>query len=112
MSTFVSRLIPVILLFLISFPLQSKQQDENNDNDYTRCSFISGEGCMNGICQFCAMCIPTYCILATTNYTDPNQGGSICEVSDQEDYGYDYYDYCLLSTANEGISIRRLKHCV
>jgi hypothetical protein len=85
-----------ILIFLC-FPLLSKQQDD----DYEPCSFISGEGCMNGICKFCALCLRTYCVLATPYYTGDNEG-SICKATNQ-DYGYDYYNYCLLSIEDEGM---------
>lgn len=104
MSAWTLNLLLVVFLCLASFPLKTKQQDDSNDNnDYTPCSFISGEGCMNGVCKFCALCLPTYCILATPYYTGDSNQGSICEATSQE-YGYDFYNYCLLSTQDDGIS--------
>lgn len=80
-------MITIILIFLLSFfPFHSLQDD---------CSFISGEGCLNGICKYCAMCITNDCILATP-YSTGNNDGSTCAVTHQTQ-GYDFYNYCLSS---------------
>ncbi|KAI8874686.1 hypothetical protein K501DRAFT_339114 [Backusella circina FSU 941] len=68
--------------------------NNNNDNTNTKCSFISGQGCLNGICKYCAMCIPSNCILGTP-YSTGNNEGSTCEAIGEQDDGYDFYNYCL-----------------
>ncbi|KAI8636605.1 hypothetical protein BD408DRAFT_85846 [Parasitella parasitica] len=78
----------VYLIFCSSIALQ--QEDGSGV-----CSFISGEGCLNGVCKFCAMCLPSACILATPYSTGDNEG-STCAVTNQP-YGYDFYNYCLSS---------------
>lgn len=74
--------------------------DDDDDSDSPYCSFISGEGCMNGVCKFCALCVPSDCILATP-YSTGNNDGSTCAATDQ-DYGYDFYNYCLSSGTDDG----------
>jgi hypothetical protein len=65
--------------------------DQDSDDD-SKCSFISGQGYLNGICKYCAMCIPSNCILATP-YSTGNNDGSTCDAIGQD--GYDFYNYCL-----------------
>ncbi|GAN09318.1 hypothetical protein MAM1_0258d08843 [Mucor ambiguus] len=80
----------IVLLWSVQVTLQ-----QGDDSDNSSCSFISGEGCMNGVCKFCAMCLPSVCILATPYSTGDNDG-STCAVTNQP-YGYDFYNYCLSS---------------
>ncbi|KAL9541198.1 hypothetical protein MBANPS3_009263 [Mucor bainieri] len=82
-----------LIILLWSSAQLTLQQDDDSDN--SSCSFISGEGCMNGVCKFCAMCLPSVCILATPYSTGDNDG-STCAVTNQP-YGYDFYNYCLSS---------------
>lgn len=74
-----------LLFLLLLLPFQSLQD----------CSFISGQGCLNGVCKYCAMCITNDCILATPYSTGDNEG-STCAVTHQNE-GYDFYNYCLSS---------------
>jgi hypothetical protein len=76
-------------LLLLTLPSKTYQQSTGD------CSYINGQGCMNGICKFCAMCLPSACILATPYSTGVNEG-STCAVTHQAE-GYDFYNYCLSS---------------
>lgn len=100
-----------MLLYTVFFALlvkKSYQQDDGSDtsddedDNSPYCSFISGEGCMNGICKFCALCISSNCILATP-YSTGNNDGSTCAATNQLD-GYDFYNYCLSSGSDDGIN--------
>lgn len=94
------------ILFLLFTRKSYQQDDDDYDDDYDDspyCSFISGEGCMNGICKFCALCVPSNCILATP-YSTGNNDGSTCAVTNQA-YGYDFYNYCLSSGTDEGMRL-------
>lgn len=90
------------LIYLILSAHVTLQQDDDSSSS---CSFISGEGCLNGVCKFCAMCLPSVCILATPYSTGDNDG-STCAVTNQP-HGYDFYNYCLssgLTTNGDGSS--------
>lgn len=84
-------LFKLVTVYLIFCSYITIQQDDDSDS----CSFISGEGCLNGVCKFCAMCLPSVCVLATPYSTGDNDG-STCAVTNQP-YGYDFYNYCLSS---------------
>ncbi|KAI8061929.1 hypothetical protein BDF21DRAFT_428829 [Thamnidium elegans] len=89
-----------LLFLLLLLPFQSRQD----------CSFISGQGCLNGICKYCALCITKDCVLATPYSTGDNDG-STCAVTHQSE-GYDFYNYCLSSgTDSDGDSCDTSTQC-
>lgn len=84
----------LLLFTVLSFPSKSIQQQQ-----YDGCSYINGQGCMDDICKFCAMCVPSSCILATP-YSTGNNEGSTCKATQQSD-GYDFYNYCISSGTDD-----------
>ncbi|KAG2212286.1 hypothetical protein INT47_001645 [Mucor saturninus] len=80
-------MIVIIVILLSFFPFYSIQGD---------CAFISGGGCVNGLCKYCAMCITDDCILSTPYSTTGDNVNSTCAVTHQK-YGYEFYNYCLSS---------------
>lgn len=88
-------MIPSSSKIYLSFSFIILLSASNTYEQTTDCSYINGQGCFNGTCKFCAMCLPSACILATPLSTGVNEG-STCAVTHQTQ-GYDFYNYCLSS---------------